>query len=147
MRLAAPATWNAAAGSLLEPFTATNISNATCHIAGWPAIRLIDAAGRVVPSRSFRYTYNATARVPFHVVTVGPGASASFNYFASDWNPQANRACPNARKVMVRLPGTRQWSSVALKIPACGTVYVDPFVAGPTDVRWGAVGAQHFARP
>jgi hypothetical protein len=147
LRVTAASTWNAAAGSLLEPFTVTNVSNAACSVAGWPAVRLIDATGRTVPTRSFQYTYSEVAKVPFHPVTVRPGAAASFNYFAADWDTAANRPCPNARKVQVRLPAARDWISVALTIPACGTVYIDPVVSGRTDRRWGGVGIQHFSRP
>jgi Protein of unknown function (DUF4232) len=147
LRLSAPKTWAVAAGSLLEPFTLENVSHATCRVAAWPTVRLIDAAGRAVPTRTFRYTYSNRVKVPFRVVVVRPGRAASFNYFAADWNAGANRACPNARKVRVRLPAQRRWLSVVLEIPACGTLYVDPFVAGPTDDRWGGVGIQHFAHP
>jgi len=147
LRLSAPKTWDVAAGSLLEPFTLTNVSHATCSVAGWPTVRLVDAGGRAMRTRTFRYTYSNRVKVPFWVVTVHPGRAASFNYFASDWNPIANRACPNARRVRVRLPAQRRWFSVVLKIPACGTLYVDPLIAGRTDGRWGGVGIQHFAHP
>ena len=98
-------------------------------------------------TRIFHYTYSDVAKVPFNPVHVGPRASASFNYFGPDWNSQTNHACPNARKVQVRISGANRWLSVVRMIPACGILYVDPFVAGPTDVRWGGVGAQHFGRP
>jgi hypothetical protein len=147
LRLTAPSTWRVAAGSLLEPFTLTNVSSAACRVAGWPAVRLIDAAGRTIPTRSFRYTYSEAAKAPFHAVMVRPGRAASFNYFAADWNHVADRACPNAREVQIRLPGSRHWNSVALKLPACGRLFIDPFVPGHTDARWGAVGVRQFRRP
>jgi hypothetical protein len=147
VRVTAPPNWNSAAGSLLEPFTLRNVSSATCSVAGWPAVRLIGAAGRVVPTRSFRYVYSERDKVPFQAVTVRPGSEASFNYFASDWNHLADHACPNARNVDIRLPGARSWISLNLSIPACGAVFVDPFVAGATDGRWGAIAIQHFSRP
>ena len=147
LRLTAPKTWDVGAGSLLEPLTLTNVSHATCSVAGWPTVRLLDADGRAVHARSFRYTYSNRVKVPFRVVPVRPGRAASFNYFAAGWNPVANRACTNARQVRVRLPAQHQWLSVLLKIPACETLYVDPLIAGRTDARWGGVGIQHFAHP
>jgi Protein of unknown function (DUF4232) len=147
LRLTAAVTWNVAAGSLLEPFRLTNVSDTACSLAGWPEVRLVDAGGRVIPTRSFRYTYSDRIKVPFRVVTVRPGRAASFNYFAPDWSSESNSACPNARRVQIRLPAAHKWSSVARTIPACGTLFVDPFVPGRTDARWGAVRAQHLQRP
>jgi len=147
LRLSAPSMWNAAAGSLLEPMTLTNVSGSDCSLAGWPAVRRLDRAGRIIPGRTFRYTYDATDSVPFHTVALGSGRAASFNFFAPDWNHGADRPCASARKLQVRPPGGHSWLVVASKIPACSVLYVDPLVPGRTDTRWGTVGSQHFAYP
>ena len=147
LRLSAPNRWNAAAGSLLEPMTLTNVSASDCSLAGWPSVRRLDRAGRIIPARTFRYTYDATESVPFRTVALRSGHAASFNFFAPDWNPVANRPCANARKLEVKPPGDHGWLTVTSKIPACSVLYVDPLVLGRTDTRWGAVGSQHFAHP
>lgn len=147
LRLSAPSVWGAAAGSLLEPMTLANVSGSDCSLAGWPTVRRLDRAGGVVPARTFLYTYDATAPVPFRSVALRSGRAASFNFFSPDWDHAANRPCVTARTLEVKPPGDRRWLGVAVRIPACSALYVDPLVPGRTDVRWGTVGVQHFAHP
>ena len=147
LRLSAPSAWDVASGSLLEPMTLTRVSGSGCSLAGWPAVRRLDRAGRIIPARTFRYTYDATDSVPFHTVSLSSGRAASFNFFAPDWNHVADRPCATARKLEIRLPGGHSWLAIASKIPACSVLYVDPLVPGRTDGRWGTVGSQQFARP
>ncbi len=96
-----------------------------------------NSSGRTVPATTPKKRFVSSLFV----------RSASFNFFASDWNPVANRPCANARKLEVEPPGDHGWLAVASKIPACAVLYVDPLVPGRTDARWGTVGSQHFAHP
>lgn len=130
LRLSAPKTWGAAAGSLIEQFTFTNVSGTGCTVAGWPAVRRFTAAGQPIPASFQRWVYAQRGPRPFRVVPLRPGRAATFPIVGEDWNHAADRACREAGKVQVEPRGGGGWLSVALNIPACRRWDVGPLVPG-----------------
>jgi Protein of unknown function (DUF4232) len=143
LRLTAPKMWGAAAGSLIDDLTLTNASHASCSVAGWPAVRVLDRRGRPIPAAIQRWFYKQRAPAPFRVVRLRPGASATFPVVGQDWNHAADRACPDARTVRVEPPNGGGWLSIARKIPACGRWDVGPLVPG-RQAPWPSFALSEF---
>jgi uncharacterized protein DUF4232 len=143
LRLSAPKTWNAAAGSLIEQFTLTNVSRTSCTVAGWPAVRRLDHAGRAIPVNLERWVYRERGRAPFGVVRLRPRGLATFPVVGSDWDHAADRPCPSASTVRAELPASSAWLAVPLKIPACRRWLVGPLVPGRL-AQWPTFALSRF---
>jgi hypothetical protein len=136
LRLSAPG-WGAAAGSFYENATLTNVSGTSCAVAGWPAVRRFDRAGRVIPVRLGRWVYEMRGATPYRAVPLAPGRAATFEIFGEDWNHRLDRACPWARSLEVEPRGGGGWLSATpltgegrRGIPACRAWELGPLVAG-----------------
>lgn len=137
LRLSVPPAWGAAAGTMYEPATLTNTSGSSCTVAGWPALRRLDATGQRIPVRLERWVYRLRGSAPYSVVTLAPGKTATFDIFGSDWNHRFDRACREARTIEVMPRGGGGWLSVTAAsaegqrvIPACRLWLLGPLVAG-----------------
>jgi hypothetical protein len=146
LRLSAPKMWGAAAGSLIEQFTLTNTSGASCIVAGWPTARRFGATGQVIPVELSRWVYRESGPAPFRQVRLRPGGAATFPIFGQDWNHAADRACPNARKMQIRPRGSGGWLSLTLTIPACQAWDVGPLVPGHL-APWPTFALSQFYSP
>lgn len=148
LRLSVPKMWGAAAGTLIEWFTLTNTSNATCAVAGWPGVRRLDAAGHPIPMRIVRAVYVQSGPAPFRPVPLKPGATATFSALGEDWNHRLDRACPQAETLQVEPRGGGGWLSVAPPhgIPACRQWAVAPLTPGRIS-DWPNLSLSEFYSP
>lgn len=128
--LSVPPTWGAAAGSLYEPATLTNTSGTSCTVAGWPAVRRLDRAGRAIPVDVQRWVYVERGPAPFRTVRLAPGGAATFQIFGQDWNHAVDRACRQAQRLQVEPRGGGGWLFVPVDLPACRRWDVGPLVPG-----------------
>jgi hypothetical protein len=104
--------WAEETGQHTAPFVLTRQGTAPCSLRGYPAVVLLDAAGRALP---FRYSHRGdqmvTGRAPRPVAVAGRGSA----YFVLNKYRCDVYAQDTARFVQVQLPGMRGW--LRLRLP------------------------------
>jgi hypothetical protein len=121
-----------------------NVSNSTCTLEGYPQLKMLDAAGKAIPTRvthGAAFTgANAGQERRVTLITVKPGWSALFagSYPNSTNYPPA--ACPISDRVEIHIPNMKEPIVVKWRIqpyggktgapPHCGQVSVS-YVYGP----------------
>lgn len=109
-----------------------NRTRRACRIRGYPAARLVDRRGRVLPLHVHRgHGFFPDTLAPPRTVVVPPGASAHFGIsFATNDEYAHARTCRRAAGVLSSVSGSR-WSRVSLsrapRVSPCGDrVFVSP---------------------
>lgn len=120
---------NGATGHLEVTFALRNVGTRACRIEGYPAARLLDAAGRrlEVAIRRGRGFFPDTLRGP-RPVTLAPGARARFGLsFVTNNEYAGAHRCRTFVRAQVRVAGSA-WAAVSLRgaprLTACGTQMV-----------------------
>jgi hypothetical protein len=118
-----------ATGHLEVTFSLRNVSKRTCRIAGYPAARLLDAAGRRLPMTIQRGHgfFPDTLRAP-RSITLAPGARARFGLsFVTNNEYAGARRCRTFVRAEVGMSGSR-WAPVSLRgaprLTPCGAQLV-----------------------
>ena len=116
-----------------------NTSRQGCTLAGYPAVTLLAAASRALPTHWRRATTGTTLSpaVTPHVVALGPGEAAVFEV---GWTEDPGTAaltyaasCPASTAMRVGLPGSVASTTVrVLSRPCGGQIAVSPVVSGST---------------
>jgi len=117
----APGGYGVAAGSFVQKFTFTNTSRHACSLRGWP---------HLASQRNVRVQQTRPGTRAFRTVTLGATGKASFNVYGADFDARAGRTCPSTSVVRITPPGAHTALTVAVRIPACGRLYVAPIVPG-----------------
>jgi hypothetical protein len=129
----------AAAGSLSARITFTNISGATCTLAGYPGMQLLDAQGNALPTTVHRGAASSVPPVAERTVTLAPGATASFIAGWADATGYSGDTCPTSTKVEVTAPNDYTSKVITWAIAPyggtvqhlqCGLITVSPVYAG-----------------
>jgi hypothetical protein len=100
-------------GVLVEVF-AVRTTGPDCQLQGYPALRLLDAAGADLPVRVDRGGHGLPSR-RVAPVTLSRSTSVSFELALPD-----GASCRDAAAAVVRLPGTTADLRVATSVRACG---------------------------
>jgi hypothetical protein len=132
-----PTFYGEAVQQFVQTLTFRN-TGAACTLAGWPAVRLRVGGRWSAPAR--RVVQGDPKARPFAPVTLRPGARASFDVYGADWDALTDRACPRSTAASVAAPGAAAALVVRLAVPACGSLFVAPVIAGASDHRaWSVV--------
>jgi Protein of unknown function (DUF4232) len=99
-----------------------NVSNATCSMAGWFEVRLLDAHGKVLPAHEQKITSDMFGTSPKSALTVKPGAGASF---AIDTTAPAT-SCPYSKAISITPPGGHGSMRLDMAVLACAHFSVLP---------------------
>lgn len=126
----APPRSSGAAGSIGLLFTFTNNGRTTCHIFGFPGMRLENKHHRAMSTTVIRGTSVVVPFEPENTVRIAPGRRASFFAGYSDV-PTGNEKCPTSAYVQVTPPNDYRQLTVAMGATACGgRITVSPVVPG-----------------
>ena len=112
-----------AGGTVGIRFEFTNRSQNPCMLSGWPSIKLVLPEGRQVTPRPHNaisergYSVRHPPPLPRNVLR--PGAGVLWDVNALD-GTGLNRACPEARRALVIVPGTHAALFVNATLPYCG---------------------------
>ena len=123
-----------AAGTIESTVALRNTSTHSCVLAGYPSLQMVDASGADLTTTTVtggRYPMTSQSQA---MVTVAPGASASFNIVFSDVPAGNETTCPTSASLKITTPATFDPWSVRASLTACdaGTLVVSPFLAGAT---------------
>ncbi len=99
-----------------------NVSKVACSMTGWFEVQLLDASGKVLPSREQKITSDMFGTSPKSTVKVKPGASASF---AIDTTAPAT-SCPHSKAISVTPPGGNGSMRLKMAVLACSHFSVLP---------------------
>ncbi len=120
---------NGATGHLEVTFSLRNVGKRTCRVQGYPAARLLDAAGRRLPVTIHRGRgfFPDTLHAP-RPVTLAPGARARFGLsFVTNNEYAGARRCRTFVRAEVGMSGSG-WASVSLRgaprLTPCGAKLV-----------------------
>ena len=129
------------AGHVAADITLQNTSGHTCAVAGYPAIALLAANDRPLPSYVVK-----NAAVAVTTINVAPGAfvHAEIRYSANVPGPGEpdNGPCePTTVRAQAQLPGDTGWARITLDnpTPVCekGELQMKPFVSGKSSPAGG----------
>jgi uncharacterized cupredoxin-like copper-binding protein len=121
-----------ATGHLEVTFSVRNVSKRPCDVGGYPAARLLDAAGRTLPMTIQRGHgfFPDTLRAP-RSVTLAPGARARFGLsFVTNNEYAGAHRCHTVARAEAGMPGrsAARWMPVSLRgaprLMPCGTKLV-----------------------
>jgi hypothetical protein len=126
-----------ATGHLEVTFAARNASTDRCTVHGYPAVRLLDAAGHALPiRRQLGHGFFPDTLKPARTVVLAPGARARFALsFVTNNEYAGARTCRTLHGAQASLPGnggawTRLPIATAPKLAPCGTqLVVSPMYA------------------
>ena len=108
-----------------------NISSTTCALRGYPGVRLLDSAGRLMPPTPRRGSaFVFTDPGPTTIVLPARDGEASFAIGGEDYDQVHQRECPTAAKIAVYAPDTRNALVVVTPFPACRGITFSAVVAG-----------------
>ena len=122
-----------AGGQFRQTFTFRNVTAERCVLTGWPAFRLVSAAGRAVPTKTQRVRQTTPPAPASKIVVLAPHRTASFNVYGADFDALHDVACPRTAAAAITAPQTTSPVFLRLRVPNCGTFYVAPVVAGSSD--------------
>lgn len=120
-----PGDVQGAAGTAISTIALTNRSSVTCVLRGFPAVRFLDAARRVMPATNQHGGSTAGLPTTAHWTVVEPGTRVWFTVAMLD--NDHGRLCPESASITVIPPGETQPLVAAMSAPVCGfTVNVSP---------------------
>lgn len=123
---------SAAAGHIAVTYRLLNSSGVSCTLLGYPGVQMFDASGRAIPTQvSHGGSYTFPAETPM-VVTLSPGAQASFFLGYADVPSGNETSCPRSARLDITPPGSTGAVQLADQISPCGggAVTVSPVHAG-----------------
>jgi Protein of unknown function (DUF4232) len=127
----------AAAGSIGISVYFKNASRSTCSLDGYPRLQMLTSTGRSIPTR-----HGVSTTVPQlrpRLVSLTPGASATFYTGFADRTGYADDRCPGSARVAITPPDTNTPITVAWRIAPyggsiqnlqCGKLAVSPVIPG-----------------
>jgi hypothetical protein len=126
---------NGAAGQIEQNISMRNTSSTSCTLSGYPGMQLYDSSQNPIPTNVVRGMQNfgtPAANSPAELVTLLPGALASFTVHYSDVPVGNETSCPTSASAHVTPPNDTTSATVSLQIAPCngGTVHVSPVYAG-----------------
>jgi hypothetical protein len=135
-----------AAGSIEAVVSFENTSSAACTLDGYPNVQMVGSAGQSIATEVTHGISYTVPSVPVQVVTLAPGAQASFDLGFSDSTRYGTASCPTSTRVEITPPDSSQSITVAWQIAPyggatiaqlqCGQITVSPVFAGS-----GALGS------
>ena len=134
-----PAFAGVGTGNVGQVVTFTNTSSSTCTLYGYPGLQMLDGSGRPIPTQVHRGQSYAVPQLPVRLVTLRPGAPASFEAGYEDGTGFSGVRCPSATTVEITPPGayrpiTIKWAlnpyGGDIERLRCGRVSVSPVYAG-----------------
>ena len=114
-----PTNFLEASGQFEQPVIVENHSQTPCELGGWPALAVIDPAGRPISTtNAFLGRYNPSLP-EWPTVLLEPGGRASFAVMGEDYNTVDDRTCPQSSSWRVDLPSVARPIEVSARRPAC----------------------------
>jgi hypothetical protein len=122
-----------AAGTIAVSIAVRNVSGRTCHLRGFPSLRLRDANGPL-PTRVVHGGLAILQR-PVTTVVLAPGQRASLLVAYSDV-PSGSETCRHATSLVLRLPESGGRLPLAFDASPCshGRLFESPFLRGLVNV-------------
>ena len=126
-------------GSIGQTVHFENVSHARCTLEGYPALRMLSAAGRPLATAEHRGSSVAVPSIAPRLVTLAPGAKASFDIGYSDATGYANERCPTSARVAIIPPHDTKQITIAWRLQPyggdiphlrCGEIAVSPVYPG-----------------
>jgi hypothetical protein len=111
---------NGAAGTIQTTISMRNNGSTTCTLEGYPGMALL-AAGTVIHTDVVRGSSVAVPPIHVRLVTLAPGAVASFVFSYSDV-PTGSQTCPSSDGLEVTPPNAFSHATIAFQATACGGV-------------------------
>lgn len=112
-----------AAGTVEATVKGVNLGSVTCSLAGYPGIQLQGSVGGAPMATTVDHQgsfSNPKAAGSPTVVTLAPGASASFQLTYSNVPVGNQTSCPSSSGLGVSWPGARAWASLPYAATVCG---------------------------
>lgn len=130
----------AALGHIGQVVSFKNTSATTCTLHGYPGLQMLNAAGHPIATQALRGIAYTVPSVPERVVTLTPGAEASFDLGYDDSTGYENDKCPVSARVEITPPNAYKPITVSWRIQPygggsvthvrCGQITVSPVFAG-----------------
>ena len=125
-------------GHAVAYFQFTNDGSAACSLRGFPTVRLLDAAGRLLPIKVVQTTQAYLwPAIPINTIELAPGGPAYFEAQV-DTVPTSGQACLTAAKTLVSPPQSGPAFAGFVfsdNLGSCdGSLYVSPVVARVSDL-------------
>lgn len=120
-----------AVGHVGQVVTFKNHSSARCTLYGYPGLQMLNAARRELATDVLRGIAYTVPAVPRRVVTLAPGAEASFDVGYDDATGYGFEHCPTSSSVEITPPGAYDPITVAWRI--------QPFGGSTTHLRCGQI--------
>lgn len=130
-----PQQGSAAAGTVYQTFTLTNVSAGTCTLAGYPGMQLLASSGTAIPTTVVRGGLGggapSAAGQPPATVTLAPQQAAAFSAEYEDVPVATETSCPTSAKAEITPPNDTTPAVVSVQMDPCdnGTVHVSPVYA------------------
>jgi len=113
-----------------------NISAKSCTLEGYPNLQMFDSTGKALPTHVLHFGSFAEPSAPAGLVTLAPGAKASFDLLYAAQTGYGNAYCPTSSKVAFTPPGSKVALTLIWKIQpygggsiqklSCGEIKVSP---------------------
>jgi hypothetical protein len=129
-----------AAGHMGVLFTLQNVSSVSCRLFGYPGLELLGPGGTRLPTTVVRGGSYLFPSIAPHWVALPPGTFAAFDVEYGDVPSETgpSETCPTASGAEVYVPGSYDFSVVAVSMAPCGgEVVVSPVVPGRSWVGFG----------
>lgn len=97
----------------------TNVSSSPCTMYGYPGLQLVGANGAAIDVPVHRGGGYAFTDPGPHLITLTPGASASFTFGGSAIEQPSGAVCPTTMAVRVIPPNDYGQLSAPVQAPAC----------------------------
>ncbi|HET7406745.1 MAG TPA: DUF4232 domain-containing protein [Mycobacteriales bacterium] len=111
-----------ATGHLQMVIALHNLSATSCHLTGYPGLRLLDAHDKPMTTKVVDGgTYDAPSYTP-RTVTLQPGGVASFAVAWDHIPGSTGTSCPAAQKLAILPPGSSDHLTIDAPVDACGGV-------------------------
>jgi hypothetical protein len=120
-----------AVGHVGEVVSFRNHSAARCTLYGYPGLQMLNAARRKLATEVLRGIAYTVPAVPRRVVTLAPGAEASFDVGYEDATGYGFDHCPTSSSVEITPPGAYD--------PITVTWRIQPFGGSATHLRCGQI--------
>jgi hypothetical protein len=121
---------NGAAGTIVLGFALKNTGATTCHTYGWPGVEFLSSSGAALATHATRTTGDVVGSTPAGVLTLAPGAEASFRMVTSDM-AAGGGSCPTADALQIYAPDDTVTMKVAVPgVAACGKATLSPLMPG-----------------
>lgn len=119
-----------AVGMTAMTIAVTNRSAATCSLAGYPTIRLVQANGHAIAAVVSPGTGPVFGSAAGQTAVLAPGGKASFFFVYRDFRPATGQPCAPSSEVAVQLPDVTGQFTVAAELAACGPISVSDLRSG-----------------